>query len=147
MTSTFRIRRVNRLRAGAGRWREDDLLEGVLAPARRPGATAGTGGRDWLHSRLYACRELHDTLLAERVPAVLESLPAGVDRWFFLRPSDPDPHLRLSFGGDAPAGGTRTSPGPVRGPRPAAGRRRRRCRVRFYRPGQPVTAARQPGQR
>src|SRR6266542_3798372 len=103
MTSTFRIRRVNRLRAGAGRWREDDLLEGVLAPARRPGATAGTGGRDWLHSRLYACRELHDTLLAERVPAVLESLPAGVDRWFFLRPSDPDPHLRLSFGGDAPA--------------------------------------------
>ncbi len=103
MTSTFRIRQVNRPRAGAGRWREDELIEGVLAPARRPGSTTGTGGRDWLHSRLYACRGLHDTLLAERVPAVLESLPAGVDRWFFLRPSDADPHLRLSFGGDAPA--------------------------------------------
>jgi Lantibiotic biosynthesis dehydratase C-term len=58
------------------------------------------GGRDWLHARLHIGRPMQDMVLAERLPAVLESLPAGVDWWCFLRDAGPDPHLRLSFGGD-----------------------------------------------
>jgi hypothetical protein len=63
-------------------------------------AHARTGGRDWLHARLHVGCPAQDTVLAERLPAVLESLPAGVDRWCFLRDAGPDPHLRLRFGGD-----------------------------------------------
>jgi hypothetical protein len=92
-----------RPRHRAGRWREDELVNGVLVPARSSSALTEVGGRDWLHARLYARPRLHEALLAECLPVVLESLPRGVDRWFFLRPTWPDPHLRLSFGGDARA--------------------------------------------
>lgn len=57
----------------------------------------------WLHVRLYGRPEMQDTLLAERLPAVLESLPSGVHRWFFLRWRSPAPHLSLSFSGEASA--------------------------------------------
>jgi hypothetical protein len=62
-------------------------------------ATPGGGGRSWLHARLDVRPPQQDRVLAERLPRVLENLPAGVDRWHFLRGGGADAHLRLSFGG------------------------------------------------
>jgi hypothetical protein len=86
-------------------WEPDgDVLEALLAPTRYPHgrqATSGAGLRGWLHARLYVRPSSQDRVLAERLPTVLESLPADVDSWYFLRDTGPDPHLRLSFGGSS----------------------------------------------
>jgi lantibiotic biosynthesis protein len=57
--------------------------------------------RTWLCARLYIRSDLHDLLLAERFPALLETLPAGVDRWCFSRDGHPQPHLTLFFRGES----------------------------------------------
>ncbi|MFC5721686.1 lantibiotic dehydratase [Streptomyces gamaensis] len=62
----------------------------------RPRPTYGPGS-PWLHAKLYCAPEHQDTVLTRELPALLEHLPPGVDRWFYLRYTDPDPHLRLRF--------------------------------------------------
>ncbi|MFI9100051.1 lantibiotic dehydratase [Streptomyces fildesensis] len=57
-------------------------------------------GGEWLYAKLYAIEELHNTILASHLPKLLKSLPGCVDRWFYIRYQDPDPHLRLRFHGD-----------------------------------------------
>ncbi|MGW1106341.1 lantibiotic dehydratase [Streptomyces sp. NPDC002540] len=57
-------------------------------------------GEDWLTVKLYAEQAAHDTLLAEHLPVLLADIGADIDRWFFLRYRDPDPHLRLRLHGD-----------------------------------------------
>ncbi|MFJ2739167.1 lantibiotic dehydratase [Streptomyces sp. NPDC087440] len=71
-------------------------------------ARRGTGeippGGPWLYATLYASAERQDELLAGPLARFLTALPAGpggVDRWFFIRYADPDPHLRLRLHGDA----------------------------------------------
>jgi thiopeptide-type bacteriocin biosynthesis protein len=54
-------------------------------------------GGEWLYAKLYASAARHDELLAEHVTR----LSTAVDRWFFIRYADPDPHLRLRFHGPA----------------------------------------------
>ncbi|OIJ88945.1 hypothetical protein BIV25_35240 [Streptomyces sp. MUSC 14] len=57
--------------------------------------------RAWLYGRLYASAARHDEILAEQLPRLLAALPPGVDRWFFIRYTDPTgAHLRLRFHGD-----------------------------------------------
>jgi lantibiotic biosynthesis protein len=59
-------------------------------------------GSGWLYAKLYGPREDEDELLAGPVQelaeaAVRDGLASG---WFFLRYSDPEPHLRLRFRGE-----------------------------------------------
>jgi len=58
-------------------------------------------GSDWLFLKLYAPRQIEDTLLATRVrPFVEAAKTKGVaDEAFFVRYIDPEPHLRLRFHG------------------------------------------------
>ena len=63
-------------------------------------------GSEWVYARLYAAGSLADRLLVETVGPLVRSLrEAGlVDRWFFIRYADPEPHLRLRLHGtDGPA--------------------------------------------
>ncbi|WP_172384662.1 lantibiotic dehydratase [Streptomyces sp. MNP-20] len=88
------------------------LPEPAEAPARttRPVIRRGTGeippGGPWLYATLYTSAERQDELLTGPLRRFLADLgsppagPSGVDRWFFIRYADPDPHLRLRLHGD-----------------------------------------------
>ncbi|GHF51210.1 hypothetical protein GCM10010359_61960 [Streptomyces morookaense] len=69
----------------------------AFGPAR-PSTVYGPGS-PWLYAKLYCSPERQDALLARELPELLDRLPEGVDRWFFLRYRDPAPHLRLRFHG------------------------------------------------
>ncbi|MFF2148072.1 lantibiotic dehydratase [Kitasatospora sp. NPDC058190] len=73
----------------------------AVAPPRR--RTVHGPGSTWLYAKLYCSTARQDDLLSQELPALLEHLPAAVDRWFFIRYLDPDPHLRLRFHGDPAA--------------------------------------------
>ncbi|MET9699016.1 lantibiotic dehydratase [Streptomyces sp. NPDC006529] len=60
-------------------------------------------GEDWLYLKLYAEAGVHDALLADHLPPLLAEVDEDVDRWFFLRYRDPDPHLRIRLHGDPQA--------------------------------------------
>ncbi|MEU8962029.1 lantibiotic dehydratase [Streptomyces sp. NPDC048491] len=90
--------------------------EPTAAPVRTTRTTVrrGTGeippGGPWLYATLYTSAERQDELLTgpllrlltepDTGPASGPGGPEGVDRWFFLRYADPDPHLRLRLHGD-----------------------------------------------
>ena len=58
-------------------------------------------GSDWLYFKLYGGEGTADTILTKAVaPAIAQWRERGViDSWFFIRYSDPDPHLRLRVHG------------------------------------------------
>lgn len=59
-------------------------------------------GSDWLYAKLYGPADGHDELLADAVRRFGEfATGSGLAQlWFFLRYADPEPHLRVRFGGD-----------------------------------------------
>ncbi|MCZ4120030.1 lantibiotic dehydratase [Streptomyces sp. H39-S7] len=57
-------------------------------------------GSEWLYVKFYVMAELQDNFIGRSVPDLLDSLPDCVDRWFYMRYLDPDPHIRLRFQGD-----------------------------------------------
>ncbi|MGJ7021090.1 thiopeptide-type bacteriocin biosynthesis protein [Streptomyces griseorubens] len=74
------------------------------APPVRPAPTRfHLPGENWLFLKWYAEPSAHEALLADHLPAVLAEIEDDVDRWFFVRYQDPDPHLRLRFHGDGEA--------------------------------------------
>jgi len=60
-------------------------------------------GSDWLFAKLYCPRAFEDDLLTGPVTELCQqALAMGVaEDWFFIRYTDPDPHLRLRFRGDS----------------------------------------------
>ena len=60
-------------------------------------------GSEWLYAKLYTGPATADRVLSAAVaPLVAEARASGAaDRWFFVRYADPEPHLRLRFGGRA----------------------------------------------
>jgi lantibiotic biosynthesis protein len=58
-------------------------------------------GSDWLFIKLYGARFFSEDLIAGPVRLFTEEVQASglVEEWFFLRYSDPEPHLRLRFRG------------------------------------------------
>jgi thiopeptide-type bacteriocin biosynthesis protein len=58
-------------------------------------------GSDWLFAKLYCARTFEEDLIAGPMRTFCEfALSAGLaQEWFFIRYSDPDPHLRLRFRG------------------------------------------------
>lgn len=72
-------------------------------PEPRRVRTAHGPGSQWLYAKVYCSAERQDEILAHRLPQLLEGMHEQVDRWFYLRYRDPDPHLRLRFRGDPTA--------------------------------------------
>jgi lantibiotic biosynthesis protein len=60
-------------------------------------------GSDWLFLKLYCPRNVEDDVLAESTLTLAGNATGSglADSWFFVRYSDPDPHLRLRFHGSA----------------------------------------------
>lgn len=56
-------------------------------------------GEDWAYLKLYAVPTQQEALIAGPVRDVVRLLQEQelIDRWFFIRYADPDPHLRLRF--------------------------------------------------
>ncbi|MEU6819595.1 lantibiotic dehydratase [Streptomyces atriruber] len=81
-------------------------LTGTALPVSRPGTGETPPGGPWLYASLYSSAERQDELLTGPLHRFLSALPTpsdeagGVDRWFFIRYADPDPHLRLRLHGD-----------------------------------------------
>lgn len=67
----------------------------VITPAERKRFP----GEEWVYLKLYAALSQHEELIAgplrEIVPVLQER--ELIDRWFFIRYTDPEPHLRLRF--------------------------------------------------
>lgn len=59
-------------------------------------------GSEWLYWRIYTGGATADRLLEGPLAQLIEDLMASgeVDRWFFLRYADPEPHLRFRFHGE-----------------------------------------------
>jgi thiopeptide-type bacteriocin biosynthesis protein len=59
-------------------------------------------GSEWLYAKIYASASHMDRLLIQSIrPLIQSAFAAGtVDRWFFIRYSDPNLHLRIRFHGD-----------------------------------------------
>jgi thiopeptide-type bacteriocin biosynthesis protein len=68
----------------------------------RPARAQAPGGA-WLYAKVYCSTRRQNELLTRGLPRLLGALPAEVDRWFFVRYRDPEPHLRLRFHGDPAA--------------------------------------------
>ncbi|MBW8879505.1 MAG: lantibiotic dehydratase [Acidobacteria bacterium] len=58
-------------------------------------------GSDWLYVKLYCPRDHEDDVICGSMQTFAENAVASrlADSWFFLRYSDPDPHLRVRFHG------------------------------------------------
>jgi thiopeptide-type bacteriocin biosynthesis protein len=86
-----------------------DVASAAAAKSQRhPNALAETAerirlpGSDWLFAKLYGPRAFEDDLLTGPVPELCQQAMAtgSAQSWFFIRYSDPEPHLRLRFRGD-----------------------------------------------
>jgi thiopeptide-type bacteriocin biosynthesis protein len=108
------------VRDPAGRPYTNQLVASLLRTAPcypAPGAGAGAGtpavavtrafapGSEWLYYKLYCGPKVADRLLAEALAPLTEALLAQgwVDKWFFIRYQDPNPHLRLRLHLPTPA--------------------------------------------
>ncbi|WP_394825722.1 lantibiotic dehydratase [Pendulispora albinea] len=60
-------------------------------------------GTEWLYMKLYTGPASQDRVLRAIIAPALNELRAGraIERWFFIRYADPEPHLRVRFQGDA----------------------------------------------
>lgn len=56
-------------------------------------------GSEWLFYKIYCGYGTADELLASVIGQLAESLKAAgmIDKWFFIRYADPNPHIRLRF--------------------------------------------------
>lgn len=56
-------------------------------------------GDAWTYFKLYAATQQHDEIIAGPLHAIVQVLQTEgmIDRWFFIRYGDPEPHLRLRF--------------------------------------------------
>lgn len=76
------------------------------ATRRRPGLTSSDAtrfipGSEWVYAKLYTGSSSVDGVLHYLAPLVRSALGDCVDRWFFVRYSDPEWHVRLRFHGSA----------------------------------------------
>ncbi|WP_460523231.1 lantibiotic dehydratase [Flindersiella endophytica] len=70
------------------------------APAARSGRRRHYPGGEWTYAKLYAPQSRHRHLIAHSLDALRNALPDSVDRWFFVRYLDPEPHVRIRVHGE-----------------------------------------------
>ncbi|MFG2146294.1 lantibiotic dehydratase [Streptomyces sp. NPDC048696] len=92
--------------------KEQPARRPAVAPVevRRTPASVSLPGGDWLYARLDIPESRQDTVVDEWLPQLLGALPDRIDRWFFVRYRDPEPHLRIRFHGESPAAATALLP-------------------------------------
>ncbi|KAA8886163.1 hypothetical protein F3087_26575 [Nocardia colli] len=73
-------------------------------------------GSDWLFAKLYHVPTFEEDLLAEQIRAFCaQTLADGsAQSWFFIRYTDPDPHLRIRWHGDPDGLADRLAPALLR---------------------------------
>lgn len=54
-------------------------------------------GDTWIYFKLYTGYKTADAVLGKTLPVIISRLTAVLDKWFFIRYSDPKFHLRLRF--------------------------------------------------
>ncbi len=56
-------------------------------------------GDQWLYYKIYCGKRTADMILVDAIKPLTEALLINklIDKWFFIRYSDPDPHLRIRF--------------------------------------------------
>ncbi|NOU51304.1 lantibiotic dehydratase [Pseudoalteromonas sp. JBTF-M23] len=59
-----------------------------------------SAGSQWLSLKIYSGNSLVEQLLSEQLQPLIEQHRELYDKWFFIRYSDPDWHLRLRFFGE-----------------------------------------------
>lgn len=71
------------------------------ANASRPQRRRFPPGSEWLYAKLYTGPAAADRVLVDTVAPLARDAEASgaADRWFFVRYADPEPHLRVRFGG------------------------------------------------
>ncbi|TWR26779.1 hypothetical protein FPZ42_07005 [Mucilaginibacter achroorhodeus] len=62
-------------------------------------------GSQWLYLKLYAQETMTNRVLLDVVRPVLRQAKDDFDQWFFIRYTDPDPHIRLRLRRKDPASG------------------------------------------
>ncbi|MDI5969884.1 lantibiotic dehydratase [Streptomyces sp. SL13] len=73
--------------------------ERAMSTVRKVAEGEQPPGGEWVYALLHCPAEQHDELLVDEVAPLIEQLPEGVDRWFFIRYHDTAPHLRLRIHG------------------------------------------------
>ena len=78
------------------------LAAPLIPPVLSETQVLHTPGSEWLFAKLYMGLHSAELLLGGPLGAWIQAVLASgdADRWFFLRYSDPEPHLRLRFHGD-----------------------------------------------
>jgi thiopeptide-type bacteriocin biosynthesis protein len=77
-------------------------LSGISATttcATTPATKTYMIGSEWLYAKFYSSAHLHDEILAEGIPQLLDAIGTNADRSFFLRYRDPGEHIRLRLHG------------------------------------------------
>jgi len=56
-------------------------------------------GSEWLYMKIYAGNKTIEKILAEEMPFIINKIKrsALIDKWFFIRYTDPEFHLRIRF--------------------------------------------------
>ncbi|MFE3414747.1 lantibiotic dehydratase [Streptomyces mirabilis] len=67
-------------------------------------------GGDWLYLQVHADTDRHDEIICRHLPALLDLADGVADRWFFIRYTRPEPHLRIRFHGASGEVNTRLLP-------------------------------------
>lgn len=78
----------------------DRRSQRAATPAR-PERRRFPPGSEWLYAKLYTGPAAADRVLVDTVAPLARDAEASgaADRWFFIRYADPEPHLRVRFGG------------------------------------------------
>jgi thiopeptide-type bacteriocin biosynthesis protein len=82
----------------------------LLRPRSEQQALGHFPGSEWLYAKLYSPSTMQEAILTRHLPRLVTAVADDVDRWFFLRYRDPEPHLRLRFHGDPAALAARVLP-------------------------------------
>lgn len=56
-------------------------------------------GEEWSYLKLYAAQKQHDEIITKELYPIVHTLHQQglIDRWFYIRYTDPEPHVRLRF--------------------------------------------------
>jgi thiopeptide-type bacteriocin biosynthesis protein len=74
------------------------LLDGARVVTR----VDHTPGGEWAYLKLHCVPEVHEEIIADRIPELIKDVASDIDNWFFVRYKDPDHQLRLRLHSSRP---------------------------------------------
>ncbi|MFD4413320.1 lantibiotic dehydratase [Streptomyces sp. NPDC058476] len=58
-----------------------------------------TPGSEWLYAKIYTTLDAQNVILSTKMPNLLNKIADHIDSWFYIRYTDPEPHVRLRLRG------------------------------------------------